>query len=167
MDNQHPRRVEPGPGQESVWDYPRPPRLEPTSKRLIVTFAGVVVADTVRAHRVLETSQAPAYYLPPDDVDRTLLVDLGPGSTCEWKGQARYWSIQVGDRVAEAAAWSYPSPTPAFASVADHFAFYPGRVDSCTVDGELARPMDGGFYGGWITDDIVGPIKGAPGTLHW
>ena len=163
----HPRRIEPGPGQESVWDYPRPPRLERSTKRLVITFADAVVADTTGAYRVLETSQAPSYYLPPDDIDRSLLVAAPGSSFCEWKGMARYWSVVVGDRVAAEAAWSYPAPTPPFQAIADHVAFYPGRLDRCTVDGEQARPMDGGFYGGWITDDIVGPIKGAPGTLHW
>ncbi len=162
-----PERIEPGPGQESVWDYPRPPRLEPTAQRLQVVLAGATVADTVRGFRVCETSQPPAYYFPPDDVDRSLLVPTPTRTFCEWKGTARYWTIAVGDRLAVDAAWSYDEPVPAFAPITGHLAFYPGRVDACFVDGEPVQRMEGDFYGGWITSAIVGPFKGAPGTLHW
>ncbi len=156
-----------GPGQESVWNYPRPPRLESTTQRLVVMVGGVTVADSVRGYRVLETSQAPAFYIPPDDIDRTLLRSAPGSSFCEWKGQAEYWTVVAGGVVAESAGWSYASPVPAFAGIADHLSFYPGRVDGCFVDGERVQCMDGDFYGGWITSAVAGPFKGAPGTLHW
>jgi uncharacterized protein (DUF427 family) len=150
-----------------VWDYPRPPRLEPTSSRLVVEFAGTVIAATIRGHRVLETSQPPAFYFPPDDVRTDLLVPSTTVTFCEWKGGARYHSIVVGDRRSDDAAWSYPEPTAAFVAIAGHFAFYPQRTDACFVDGELVRANAGAFYGGWITSKVVGPFKGAPGTAHW
>lgn len=162
-----PRRVEPGPGQESVWDYPRPPAVEPCDHHVIVTFAGTVIAESLRPVRVLETSQPPAYYLPPDDVRTDLLVPSTRRSGCEWKGDAVYWTVAVGDRVAEDAAWSYPAPTERFAAIRDHLAFYPQRVDECTVDGEVVEPNEGSFYGGWITTRVVGPFKGGAGTLGW
>ncbi|WP_229022881.1 DUF427 domain-containing protein [Actinomarinicola tropica] len=162
-----PQRIEPGPGQESVWDYPRPPRVEPTDAHVVVRFAGVVVADTRHALRVLETSQPPAFYLPPDDVDLALLEPSTTRTVCEWKGSAVYHSIRVGDRLAVDAAWSYPRPTPRFEAIRDHLALYPQRVDECLVDGERVLANEGSFYGGWITSRVVGPFKGAPGTAHW
>lgn len=160
-------RITPGPGQESVWDYPRPPRLEPTPKRVAITFAGVLVADTVGAFRVLETSHPPTYYLPPADVRSDLLEPAGGGSFCEWKGAAAYWTLRVGDRVAERVAWCYPRPTPAFAPIAGYLAFYAGPLDEATVGGQPVTPQPGGFYGGWITPDVVGPFKGGPGSMGW
>ena len=157
----------PGPGQESVWDYPRPPRVEPTSKRICIVFNGVVIAETRRALRVLETSHPPVYYLPPADIRMEHLKPTGRSSYCEFKGAARYWTLRVGDRVAENVAWSYPDPAPGFEAIRDHLAFYAGPMDACTVDGERVTPQPGGFYGGWITSDIVGPFKGGPGTLGW
>lgn len=162
-----PDRIEPGPGQESVWDYPRPPRLERTDQRVRVVHAGVTVADTVAAWRVLETSQAPAFYLPPVDVDLDLLHPGGGQSFCEWKGVASYLDLRVGDAVAPAAVWTYRAPTLAFASIVDHLAFYPQRVDGCFVGDEQVDPNGGDFYGGWITDEVVGPFKGAAGTRGW
>ena len=162
-----PRRIAPAPGQESVWDYPRPPRLERTARHLRVIVAGRLVAETRQAWRVLETSHPPVYYLPPDDVDGALVRAAPGASFCEWKGVARYLDVVVGDDVRRQAAWSYAEPTPAFAAIRDHLAFYPARVDACTVDGEAVRAQPGGFYGGWITDDVVGPFKGAPGTGGW
>lgn len=156
-----------GPGQESVWDYPRPPRLEPTSRRVEVRFAGVTVADTTRAFRVLETSHPPAFYIPRADCACGHLVPVDRASWCEWKGQASYLSVEVDDRVAQAAAWFYADPTPPFSAIAGHVAFYPSRMDECRVDGERVRAQEGDFYAGWITDKIVGPFKGAPGTLGW
>jgi uncharacterized protein (DUF427 family) len=129
--------------------------------------AGRTVADSVRAWRVLETSQAPAWYLPPDDVDRALLHRTTSVSFCEWKGAATYWTLRVGDVEARDAAWSYEDPTEPFRAVTGHLAFYPARVDECWVDGQRAVPMPGGFYGGWVTPDVVGPFKGAAGTAHW
>jgi len=161
------KRVEPGPGQESVWDYPRPPRLEPSSRHIEIVFNGVTIADTRRAWRVLETSHPPVYYIPPEDIQMQYLT-LAPGrSLCEWKGQARYYTLTVGDRTAESAAWYYPNPSPAFAPITGYVAFYPSRMDACRVDGERVTAQPGDFYGGWITADIVGPFKGDPGTLGW
>ncbi len=166
MDVADPEHIEPGPGQESVWDYPRPPRLERTTSRLVVALDGVTIAETTTGYRVLETSQPPAYYLPPGDVDGERLVASTAQSFCEWKGLARYFTIAMGDRVVPDAAWCYPHPTDAFAAIADHLAFYPQRIE-CSVDGEAVAPNEGSFYGGWITSRIVGPFKGGAGTAHW
>jgi uncharacterized protein (DUF427 family) len=160
-------RIEPGPGQESVWDYPRPPRIERSTKHLVVEFAGRVVADTRRAIRILETSSPPTYYVPPQDVRMDLLVPTDGTTFCEWKGLAGYADVRVGDRVAKDAAWSYPSPNRGFGAITGWVAFYPARVDACSLDGERVRPQEGVYYGGWITDDIVGPFKGGPGTTGW
>jgi uncharacterized protein (DUF427 family) len=162
-----PTRTTPAPGQESVWDYPRPPRVEATSKRIRVVFAGVTIADTCAAQRVLETSHPPVYYIPRADIRQEHLVEAPGSSVCEWKGQARYFTVAVGDRRAERAAWSYPDPTAAFRAIRDHVAFYAGPMDACYVDDELVTPQPGGFYGGWITQDVVGPFKGEPGTWGW
>jgi uncharacterized protein (DUF427 family) len=162
-----PQRIEPGPGQESVWDYPRPPALEPVTSRLRVVVGGVTIADTVNGLRVLETSQPPAYYLPPADIDFDHVTASLQHTFCEWKGLASYWTVEVGDDRRVDAAWSYPDPTPAFTALTDHLAFYPQRVDACFVDDEQVEPNEGSFYGGWITSKIVGPFKGAAGTAHW
>jgi uncharacterized protein (DUF427 family) len=146
------RPAPPGPGQESVWDYPRPPRLEPTGRRLEVVLGGRVVASTTRGLRLLETSHPPTYYFPPEDVDRSCLEPLERASTCEWKGRG---------------AWCYPQPVPAFAALRDFVAFHARGMDACRVDGEVVTPQAGGFYGGWITSDLVGPFKGEPGTWGW
>lgn len=157
-----------GPGQESVWDYPRPPRLEPTPRRLTVAVAGRVIADTTRAMRVLETSHPPVYYFPPEDVSAAVLRAEPIAAThCEWKGRARYFDVFLDDRLWKQAAWSYPEPVPEFAAIRDWIAFYAGRVDRCTVDGQLVTPQPGDFYGGWITPDVVGPFKGGPGSWGW
>ncbi|MFN4280619.1 DUF427 domain-containing protein [Thermosynechococcus sp.] len=161
------QRIPPALGQESVWDYPRPPRVEPTSKHLRVVFNGVVIADTRRGQRVLETSHPPVYYFPPEDVQLQYLVPSPRQTFCEWKGQGAYYHVKVGDRQAENAAWYYPQPTPAFAAIRNYIAFYAGPMDECTVDSVVVMPQPGGFYGGWITPDIVGPFKGAPGTWGW
>ena len=161
------QRVEPGPGQESVWDYPRPPRVERAEKQIQVVFNGVVIADSRGAWRVLETSHPPVYYIPPQDVRMDCLRPAAGGSFCEWKGQAGYYDVRVGDKTAANAAWYYPRPTPAFASIKDHLAFYARLMDACYVNGELVQPQPGEFYGGWITKDIVGPFKGEPGTWGW
>lgn len=159
--------IPPGPGQESVWDYPRPPRLERTARRLVVEHGGRTIADTTRGLRVLETSQAPGYYLPEHDIDLDLLRRAATRSFCEWKGTASYADVVVGSGVAPSAAWTYPDPVPAYAALLGHWAFYPQAVDRCRVDDEEVRPMEGGLYGGWVTDDVVGPIKGGPGTAYW
>ena len=150
-----------------MWDYPRPPRLEPTPRRIRVLFAGLTIADSTRALRLLETSHPPAYYIPREDVRMDFLKPSTGGSFCEFKGTALYWTVQVGAESSPNAAWSYPNPTHGFAAIADHFAFYAGRLDACFVDNEQVQPQPGGFYGGWITSDVVGPFKGAPGTAGW
>lgn len=160
-------RIAPGPGQESVWDYPRPPRLEDSTKHIQIIFNGVAIADTHRAKRVLETSHPPVYYIPPEDIQQQYLKQTSRSTYCEWKGQAAYYTIQVGDKQAQDAAWFYPSPTSRFASLKDYVAVYPSRMDACYVDGEQVQPQPGDFYGGWITKDIVGPFKGSAGTWGW
>lgn len=159
--------VQPGPGQESVWDYPRPPRLEAARRHIQILFSGKTIADTRRAKRVLETSHPPVYYIPPEDVAVEYLTPARLSTFCEWKGAARYFDVRVDDARAEQAAWHYPEPTSAFANIAHYIAFYPGKMDACYVDGEPVTPQPGGFYGGWITNDIVGPFKGEPGTSGW
>jgi uncharacterized protein (DUF427 family) len=161
------RRVPPGPGQESVWDYPRPPRLERVKSHLEVVLGGETIAETRRAYRVLETSHPPNYYFPPDDVRAGVLVRTYRGSFCEFKGMAHYYDVKGDDRVEVAAAWGYERPSAPFAAIAGYVAFYPGRMDHCRVDGELVTPQEGGFYGGWITSNVLGPFKGGRGTRGW
>jgi uncharacterized protein (DUF427 family) len=153
-----PSRLAPREGQESVWDYPRPPVVEPTSKHLQVVLGEVIVADTRRALRVLETSQAPAYYFPPGDVQLALLRRSAKVTECEWKGTALHYDVVVGERIARGAAWSYPEPTERYHALAGLVAFYPAKVDACLVDGAPARPMPAEYYGGWVTPDVVGPF---------
>lgn len=160
-------RIEPGPGQESVWDYPRPPRLEDSSKHIQITFNGVTLADTHQAKRVLETSHPPVYYIPPTDIQMEYLQLTRRSTFCEWKGSAGYYTVTVCDRTEENVAWFYANPTPRFADLKDYVAFYPSRMDVCTLDGEVVQAQSGDFYGGWITPDIVGPFKGGAGTWGW
>ncbi|MGF1496450.1 MAG: DUF427 domain-containing protein [Elainellaceae cyanobacterium] len=163
----NPQRIPPEPGQESVWDYPRPPRLEDSSRHIQVVFNGETLADTHQAKRVLETSHPPVYYIPPEDIRMDYLMPTPRATFCEWKGQAAYYTIQVGDRRAQDAAWYYPDPTPAFRDLKDYVAVYPSRMDACYVDGERVQAQAGDFYGGWITNNIVGPFKGGTGTWGW
>jgi uncharacterized protein (DUF427 family) len=159
--------IEPGPGQESVWDYPRPPRIEPDSRLVRVEYQGTVIAETERAMRVLETASPPAFYIPPDDVRMELLERTGGASLCEWKGSARYWSLHLDDgTVVDKVAWSYEEPFPKYMALEGALSFYPAKVE-CYVDGERVEAQAGGFYGGWITPEIVGPFKGDPGTGDW
>ncbi|MCA2001796.1 MAG: DUF427 domain-containing protein [Chloroflexi bacterium] len=160
-------RATPKSGRESVWDYPRPPRLEATPRRLRVIFAGETVADTQSGLRVLETSHPPVYYFPPSDVRLEFLIPSAGGSFCEWKGRAAYYSLRVKTRLVENAAWFYPNPTPAYILLKDFIAFYAAPMDACFVDDERVLPQPGSFYGGWITSDITGPFKGEPGTHGW
>jgi len=162
-----PTPIPPGPGQESVWDYPRPPRLEPTPRHIVVVFNGITIADSRRALRVLETSHPPVYYIPPEDIHTEYLRPSGGRSFCEWKGEAQYYTLEVDGRRVENVAWYYLNPTPAFAALRDHVAFYAGPMDGCFVEGERVRPQPGSFYGGWITPDVVGPFKGESGTGGW
>jgi uncharacterized protein (DUF427 family) len=161
------RRIQPGPGQESVWDYPRPPRLEESQKHIQVIFNGVVIAETRQAKRVLETSHPPVYYIPPQDVKLEYFTPTSRTTFCEFKGAASYYSIRVGDKTALNAAWYYPHPTAPYAELANYIAIYPGKMDACFVDGERVQAQEGDFYGGWITGEIVGPFKGGTGTLGW
>jgi len=161
------KRIEPGLGQESVWDYPRPPRAEHTHKHLRVVFDGQMVAETWRGLRVLETSQAPAYYFPPEDVRLELLTRTGYRTLCEWKGVAVYFTLRVQGKVSQNAAWSYPNPSAGYEAIREYVAFYPARVEACYVDDVLVRAQEGDFYGGWITPDVVGPFKGESGTEGW
>jgi uncharacterized protein (DUF427 family) len=163
----HPPRIASGPDQESVWDYPRPPRIEPVTERLRVEFGGQTIADTTRGYRVLETSHPPGYYIPPEDCAEAFLIEAAHRSFCEFKGEATYWDIVVGSAVSRAAAWSYPKPTSAFAPMKDYRAFYASRVDACFVGDEQVQAQEGDFYGGWITSKVVGPFKGAAGTRFW
>ena len=161
------KRIEPNARQESVWDYPRPPRLEQTNKHLKIVFGGVTIAETTGAFRVLETSHPPVYYFPPADVELESLREASDVSVCEWKGRAGYYSIEINGKRAEKAAWFYAAPTPAFAAIKDYIAFYPSKMDACFVNDELVASQEGDFYGGWITSEIVGPFKGANGTWGW
>jgi uncharacterized protein (DUF427 family) len=152
---------------ESVWDYPRPPRVEPVAERIRVVLDGITIADTTRALRVLETSHPPVYYLPPEDVRLDLLRPSHRRSVCEWKGDAVYHGFEVAGRRINDVAWSYPTPLPDFESIKDHLAFYADKVDEAWVGEERATPQPGGFYGGWVTSRVTGPFKGHPGSLGW
>lgn len=164
----HPKRIEPGPGQESVWDYPRPPRLERVAERLKIEVDGVTLADTTRGWRVLETSHPPVYYMPLDDLARDHLERVtGARSWCEWKGRAIYYDVVLPTRRLSRVGWAYPEPTPAFAPIRDHVAFYAGPMDTCWVGDVRATPQPGAFYGGWVTPNVVGPFKGGPGSQFW
>ncbi|HEV2068575.1 MAG TPA: DUF427 domain-containing protein [Acidimicrobiales bacterium] len=167
LDQVRPQRIEPGPGQESVWDYPRPPRLEPTTQRLAVVLGGVTIAETDRGVRVLETSHPPVYYLPAADFVDGALSPVQGGSYCEFKGQAAYLDVAGGGRVERAAGWHYPRPSPGFEMLIGYVGVYVARMDACLVDDERAEPQPGGFYGGWITSSVVGPFKGGPGSWGW
>jgi uncharacterized protein (DUF427 family) len=157
--------LEPGPGQESVWDYPRPPALVESSEAVVVRTEAAQVASTDRSLRILETASPPTYYLPAADVAWDLLEEIEQSSFCEWKGRASYYAL-AGSGSPTAIAWRYRNPSPRFSAIHDHVSFYPGRI-ACFVDGERVRPQAGEFYGGWITDRVVGPFKGDPGTGHW
>jgi len=152
---------------ESVWDYPRPPRVEASTRRIRVVLGGVTVADTTRAYRVLETSHPPVYYIPPQDVRVEHLRLSRRHTVCEFKGRASYYGLVAGDRYVRDAAWFYPQPLSGYEAIRDYIAFYPGRVDAAYVDDERVTAQAGDFYGGWITADIEGPFKGGPGTLGW
>jgi uncharacterized protein (DUF427 family) len=156
-------------GQECVWDYPRPPRLEPTARHLRVVHSGMVLAETHHGLRILETSHPPVYYFPPTAVRmKRLRASAGRKTFCEFKGVASYWDLILESGVLiRSVAWSYASPSAAYIALKDHLAFYPGIVDECWVDDERVVPQPGDFYGGWITSDIKGPFKGPPGTLGW
>lgn len=160
-------RIEPKVGQESVWDYPRPPRVELSKKRVRISVGGLMLVDSKRALRVLETSHPPVYYLPQADIAMHYLRLEAKTSYCEFKGQAGYWQLQLEDKLIKSAAWSYPKPAKGFEMIAHHLAFYPGKMDACFLDDEQILAQEGDFYGGWISSDIVGPFKGGLGTWGW
>ncbi len=164
----HPQRIEPQPGQESVWDYPRPPRLEQSPKRIKIVFNQITIAESCNTYRVLETSHPPVYYIAPKDIQMEYLQPATSGrSLCEWKGLAGYYNLMVKEQKVINAAWYYPQPTAEFAPIKDYIAFYPSKMDACYVDGEKVQAQVGDFYGGWITQDIVGPFKGEAGSWGW
>lgn len=152
---------------ESVWDYPRPPRVEPTMRRIRVELGGVMIVDTTSSQRVLETSHPPVYYVPPDAIVGGVLEPNTRRTFCEFKGVAHYWDVAVDGTRMPAAAWSYPEPASGYEMIKDHVAFYPSMMDACWVDDERVEAQPGDFYGGWITPDLRGPFKGAPGTRGW
>ena len=160
-------RVVPGPGQESVWDYPRPPRVEPVPERIRVVVDGITIADSTAAQRGLETAGAPVYYVPRDDVRTDLLEASDHQTVCEFKGSATYYSLALPDRVVPNVGWAYLAPNPGYEAIAGHVAFYAWAVDEARVGDELATPQPGRFYGGWVTSRVVGPFKGGPGTFGW
>ncbi|MCW2811495.1 MAG: hypothetical protein JWP61_1953 [Friedmanniella sp.] len=155
------------PGQESVWDYPRPPLLRASDELIVITLGGVQICETHTSYRVLETSHPPTYYLPRSSFRPGSLRAAKGSSFCEWKGAAAYLDVLGGDQVAERAAWYYPEPTGRYHQLRDHLALYPQAMDRVTVDGEEVEPQPGGFYGGWITSAVSGPFKGVPGSQGW
>ena len=156
----------PGPGQVSVWDFPRPPRLVPDSREVVVMWGNLEVAHTKRAIMALETAHPPTFYLPWEDVNQNLFQPAGGGSFCEWKGPAKYWSLVDGAHSLVKVAWSYPSPLPGAELIKDCVALYANSLQ-CNVGGQPVSPQPGGFYGGWITPELVSPFKGVPGSSGW
>ncbi len=152
---------------ERVADYPRPPLLERDHRRIRVVLAGQTLVDTRDAWRVLETTHPPSFYIPMAAFPPGALIPSQKGSVCEWKGAAEYFSVQAGGVIARNAAWGYPDPTPAFQPIRGHVALYAGAMEACFVDDERVMPQEGGFYGGWITSELIGPFKGGPGTMFW
>jgi uncharacterized protein (DUF427 family) len=165
------RIVKPGPGQESVWDFPRPPRVEDVAARVRVVFGGVTIADSARAIRVLETAGAPCYYLPPSDCKLDALQRTSTWTICEWKGIAFAYDVSAGGRTVKDGAWSYPEPLTdlgmGYERIAGYFAFYASKMDACFIGDEQVTPQPGGYYGGWVTANLTGPIKGEPGGDNW
>lgn len=161
-----PFAITPGPGQESVWDYCRPPKIVPDKRRVVVRFDDLTVADSLHTFRVLETASPPTFYIPQSDVSAELLQVAHGASLCEWKGRATYWRLKAARLSESAVGWSYPKAKVPYESISGYYSFYPARMD-CFVDGQRVRPQPGSFYGGWVTDEIVGPWKGDPGTETW
>eukprot|EP01100_Stratorugosa_tubuloviscum_P005614 TRINITY_DN24_c0_g1_i1.p1 TRINITY_DN24_c0_g1~~TRINITY_DN24_c0_g1_i1.p1 ORF type:complete len:183 (+),score=89.28 TRINITY_DN24_c0_g1_i1:44-550(+) len=161
------KAIKPGLGQESVWDYPRPPRIEPTSKRIEIIFNGKKIVDTIKSVRVLETSHPPVYYIPREDIQMQYLVQLSKHTFCEFKGIANYFDLIVEQKIATSVAWSYPEVNNEFEIIKNFIGFYAGPMDGCFVNGEKVIPQPGTFYAGWITSDIVGPFKGESGSWGW
>lgn len=165
---QRPVKPEPvKPGQESVWDYPRPAICQPTSRHIQIVHQGICIADTRRSIRTLETSHPPSYYIPPEHVQMQYLQPSSQRSFCEWKGQAQYFDVMINEQRLANAAWCYRAPTAAFITLRNHIAFYAGPFAQCLVDGEIVTPQAGDFYAGWITSHLAGPFKGGPGSRLW
>lgn len=152
---------------ENVWDYPRPPSIEPSVERIVVSLGGRTIAETSSSWRICETSHPPTYYLPMGAFAEGVLRPVAGSTVCEWKGVASYVDLVTDDRTVPAGGWTYLTPNERFAELVDHVAIYPGKVDGCTIDGEVVQAQEGDFYGGWITSRVTGPFKGAPGTLGW
>ena len=160
-------RVAPGPGQESVWDYPRPPKLENFNGHIRIVFNNETIVDTNRAFRILETSHPPTYYLPIADFKKDVLQSTSDTSFCEFKGVAKYWNLVLRNKTAEKAAWGYPNPVDRYSALRNTVSVYAHLVDACYINDEKVQAQDGDFYGGWITSNIVGPFKGGAGTWGW
>lgn len=155
--------IEPSPGKESVWDYPRPPKIDPDSRNILVKLDEVVIAETTNAVRILETASPPTIYIPPSDINMELMEKTSGGSSmCEWKGAATYWNVKLADKIIPKSAWSYEDPFEEYEDIKSYLSFYPA-IFECFIDDERVNPQPGGFYGGWITSEIVGPVKGEPG----
>jgi len=161
------KKIKPQKGQESVWDYPRPPRLESFKGSIRVYCDQYLIVDARDAYKVLETSHPPVYYIPPSAIEMALLKENNNQSFCEWKGLANYYDLQLPDKKIDSVGWFYKQPSERFKPMAEYVAFYPSKVSRCLVNGEEVQAQDGDFYGGWITSNIVGPFKGAPGTWGW
>jgi uncharacterized protein (DUF427 family) len=153
--------------QESVWDYPRPPKYEQVPQRLKVIFNNTVIADTTLGYRILETSHPPTYYIPPEDIKMDYLIPEEKTSFCEFKGMAVYWTLKVDGQISKNAAWSYPAPSSKFEHIRNYLCFYATKVQECYVGDEKVAPQEGDFYGGWITQNLKGPFKGGKGTWGW
>jgi uncharacterized protein (DUF427 family) len=156
-----------GPGQQSVWSFPRPAIAEPSPAHIVIEHRGVILADTRASIRTIETSHPPSYYIPPTDIAPGVMHRAEGGSFCEWKGWATYWDVVIGDLVLPRVGWSYANPGPGFISLRDHIAFYAAPLDRCSVNGETVTPQPGDYYGGWITSALAGPFKGVPGSRGW
>jgi uncharacterized protein (DUF427 family) len=165
--DKQPRPDPVGSGQESAWDYPRPPRLETSTDLVEIYFGGVLIASSSETWRVLETSHPPTYYVPREAFIDGSLRPVDGSTWCEWKGAAAYFDVVAGGVVASRAAWTYPEPVAAYDAIAHAIALMPSQMDRCLVNGEVVTPQVGGFYGGWITSRVVGPFKGGPGTHGW
>ena len=163
----HPQRIKPAQGQESVWDYPRPPAIEQFKGSIEIVYEGTSILKCTEAYRVLETSHPPTYYLPVSQFLDGVVIPVHGSSFCEWKGQASYYNLTMNGRVADRCAWGYDNPSPRFSALKGHISVYASKVDECFVNGERVQSQEGDFYGGWITSNIVGPFKGAPGTWGW
>ncbi|MDN3204434.1 DUF427 domain-containing protein [Algoriphagus sediminis] len=163
----HPKRIKPKPGQESVWDYPRPPRLEKSNKHIRIVFAGEVILDTNLSFRILETSHPPTYYIPHSAFKEGVLIPVAGASYCEWKGEANYYDIRIVSKISERAAWGYKNPNSRYPELKNTVSIYAHKVDACFINDEKVQAQNGDFYGGWITSDIVGPFKGGEGTWGW